>query len=287
MNKTLKDEDVIVSMADYDLIFTEPDSPVELLKQVLPSSLTLWLFKSDNTKWFCLETYKFGGPTITEDSLIDLAHNKEIVAFAYAMYRTNENEEGEWSSLCDSIRVIFGGVELKSGVLANMLRTRYLPILEIPSPDVYTDAPTFTLQSLRRPRVWIDRHQYTCRKCGKTQYVIRNSCNTGFCANAECDNFKLCTVTLESIDFESGPLNDLSDSIKTRRKHYLEDDEDGAGTSSGGTGIGTGNDNNNSNLMVCVKCKNCSTCKRSLEKKGVRCKRHPICTHFSKKQRLV
>ena len=225
----------------------------------------MWLF-SDHTKWYTLESYKFGEPIVTEDSLMEMVHIKDIAAFTYAMYRTDEDEKGDWADICNSIRIIFGVVELKENAMHNWLRTRYLPIEEIPSPNVYKEAPPFVLQSVRRPRLWVEPHELACRKCGDRQYKIRNSCNTGFCPNVECDQFKLCSITIQSIDFNTGPLNDMRLSIKSKRHTNVDVD---------------------SELMVCVRCKIYTNCRRSLEKKGVCCKRHPICTHFVKRHRFV
>ncbi|AEW69650.1 hypothetical protein Hz2V101 [Helicoverpa zea nudivirus 2] len=279
---------------------------IDILKLILPKSLTMWLF-TNKTKWYSIDSYKFGELTVTEDSLIDMIHNREIVAFAYAIYRTHEDEQGVWSDIKDSIRIIFGVVELVPNSMSSWLRTRYLPINEIESPKVYPDAPPFVLQSMHRPRIWLTAYENVkCSECGNRMYSLKGPGEPSFCClDSECEQFKMCTVSLECIDFETGPLNDLKKSIKTRSRYCTEDVLDSVnqynrsvamllhgskklkpGKISSGLGKSKV-DSSSDSVINCIKCKNCKVCQRMLQTKQTRCARHPVCTHFMLKRRLM
>lgn len=314
---------------------TRPKLHLDIVKQILPKSLTMWLF-TNNTKWYSIDSYKFGELTVTEDSLVEMIYNKDIAAFAYAIYRTHENDQGAWSDISDSLRIIFGVVELIPNIMHKWLRTRYLLINEIESPTVYKDSPPFVLQSLHRPRIWITVYtNKRCTECKGDLCRVNNGgesdrvCSTAaddeqcklFCLNTDCEKFKMSPITLQCIDFESGPFNDLTMSIKTKSKHLIElnvmatedqlnypisvqfgdkkEQKSRNGPTSALANAFNGSNSSSSsaaasaaaaastNVFNCIKCKNCKNCQRLMALKQTRCKRHPLCTHFMLKRRLM
>lgn len=261
----------------YEILALDPEivstETVERFKGFLPENMGECLF-ANNAKWFAIDSYKFGEPTVTEKHLNRLIDEGQIFAYAYVMYEPEERTKLRLT--CISFRIIFGVVENVINSIDTFLRVHYVNAVRIKSPmDLDPNAPAIEIVAHRRPRIWIAGvKDQRCDRCGLPMFYFKRFTNrknkkaedeTASCNNENCENFKYPSVTLNCFDFKTGPR------VRPSLIVNVFDDHDAT----------TAPREMFADVTICPRCASCRNCKKMLSKFSRRCNMHKICMHKS------